>query len=80
MRHVTGSNVTAYAIAQCNLNVSKSNCAECLSIRSTTLFDCLPNTFGRAIDAGCFMRYSNTAFFRDNQTTDLKPFLKDGEN
>lgn len=73
------SNVTVYAIAQCHMNISQSDCARCLSISSTTLQDCLPNTFGRAIDAGCFMRYSNIAFFRDNQSTDLAPFLKDGE-
>ncbi|KAI3747603.1 hypothetical protein L6452_10117 [Arctium lappa] len=76
-RRLKGSNATVYAIAQCNVNISQSVCAECLSIRSTTLANCLPNTFGRAIDAGCFMRYSNNAFFRDNQTTDLTPFLKD---
>ncbi|XP_071708628.1 uncharacterized protein [Rutidosis leptorrhynchoides] len=75
MRNVKGSNETVYAIAQCNLNVSQSDCKDCLSIRIKTLSDCLPNTNGRAIDAGCFMRYSITAFFRDNQTTDLKPFL-----
>ncbi|PWA58332.1 Concanavalin A-like lectin/glucanase, subgroup [Artemisia annua] len=79
-RRVTGSNLTIYAISQCNINISQSDCAKCLSIRSTTLSDCLPNTNGRAIDAGCFMRYSNTAFFRDNQTTDLTPFLEDGDS
>ncbi|KAJ9541186.1 hypothetical protein OSB04_027692 [Centaurea solstitialis] len=79
-RRLKGSNATVYAIAQCNVNISQSVCAECLSIRSTTLANCLPNTFGRAIDAGCFMRYSNNAFFRDNQTTDLTPFLKDGNS
>nr|GEU35724.1 cysteine-rich receptor-like protein kinase 2 [Tanacetum cinerariifolium] len=79
-RRVTGSNVTIYAISQCNINISQSDCAKCVSIRSTTLSECLPSTTGRAIDAGCFMRYSNTAFFRDNQTTDLTPFLKDGNS
>nr|XP_043632315.1 cysteine-rich receptor-like protein kinase 2 [Erigeron canadensis] len=80
MRQVTGSNLKVYAIAQCNINITKSDCAECLSIRTSTLSDCLPSTIGRAFDAGCFMRYSNTAFFRDNQTTDLKPFLKGDQN
>ncbi|XP_024974870.1 cysteine-rich receptor-like protein kinase 2 [Cynara cardunculus var. scolymus] len=79
-RRLKGSNSTVYAIAQCNVNISQNVCAECLSIRSTTLANCLPNTFGRAIDAGCFMRYSSNAFFRDNQTTDLTPFLKDGNS
>ncbi|XP_023767378.2 cold-responsive protein kinase 1 [Lactuca sativa] len=77
-RRVKGNNVAVYAIAQCNVNISQTVCAECLSVRTTTLSGCLPNTFGRAIDAGCFMRYSSTAFFRNNQTIDLTPFLKDG--
>ncbi|CAI9272121.1 unnamed protein product [Lactuca saligna] len=77
-RRVKGNNVAVYAIAQCNVNISKPVCAECLSVRATTLLGCLPNTFGRAIDAGCFMRYSRTAFFRNNQSIDLTPFLKDG--
>ncbi|KAI3775683.1 hypothetical protein L1987_45432 [Smallanthus sonchifolius] len=79
-RKVIGSNATVYAIAQCNLNITHSDCAKCLSIRSTTLQDCLPNTFGRAIDPGCFMRYSDIPFFRDNQTTDLTPFIKNGNS
>lgn len=78
-RRVKGNNVAVYAIAQCNVNISQTVCAECLSVRTTTLSGCLPNTFGRAIDAGCFMRYSSTAFFRNNQTIDLTPFLKDGK-
>ncbi|KAI3794381.1 hypothetical protein L1987_37012 [Smallanthus sonchifolius] len=41
---------------------------------------CLQNTNGRSTDPGCFMRYSNTAFFRDSQATDLTPFLKDGNS
>ncbi|KAK1421481.1 hypothetical protein QVD17_23840 [Tagetes erecta] len=74
------SNVTVYAIAQCHMNISQSDCARCLSISTTTLQDCLPNMFGRAIDAGCFMRFSNIAFFKDNQSTHLTPFLKDGSS
>ncbi|KAI3722972.1 hypothetical protein L2E82_34221 [Cichorium intybus] len=77
-RRITDINATIYAIAQCDVNITQSVCAECLSVRRTTLFNCLPNTVGRAIDAGCFMRYSNTAFFRDNQSTDLAQFLNDG--
>ncbi|KAF3450331.1 hypothetical protein FNV43_RR06411 [Rhamnella rubrinervis] len=39
---------------------------------------CLPDADGRAVDAGCFLRYSTTPFFADNQTTDLTPFLSNG--
>ncbi|KVH87918.1 Concanavalin A-like lectin/glucanase, subgroup [Cynara cardunculus var. scolymus] len=79
-RQLTGSNVTVYAIAQCSRNLSQSVCVDCLKIRHRSLDGCLPNTFGRAIDSGCFMRYSETPFFGVNQTTDIAPFLKNGSS
>ncbi|CAI9276273.1 unnamed protein product [Lactuca saligna] len=75
-RQITGSNATVYAIAQCIRNISESMCVECLKIRSRFLDDCLPSTLGRAIDDGCFMRYSETPFFQINQTTDITPLLR----
>ncbi|KAK7305607.1 hypothetical protein VNO77_43513 [Canavalia gladiata] len=67
-----------YAIAQCAETVTESGCLDCLSVGYTNIQSCLPNTDGRAFDAGCFMRYSQTAFFADNQTIDITPFLKQG--
>ncbi|MFS7954761.1 putative non-specific serine/threonine protein kinase [Helianthus anomalus] len=78
-RRATNGNRTVYAIAQCNLNLSQSVCHECLNSRYSSLDACLPGTNGRAVDNGCFMRYSSTPFFGLNQTTDLTPFLGDGE-
>ncbi|GLT42754.1 hypothetical protein SLA2020_167390 [Shorea laevis] len=37
---------------------------------------CPPKTHGRAMDAGCFLRYSESPFFADNQTTSIFLFLK----
>ncbi|KAK1430012.1 hypothetical protein QVD17_12448 [Tagetes erecta] len=74
---VAADNDTVYAIAQCNLNVSQSVCLECLMLRSKSLYDCLPNTSGRAMDNGCFMRYDTTPFFGQNQTTDIASLLWD---
>ncbi|XP_076927407.1 cysteine-rich receptor-like protein kinase 2 isoform X1 [Bidens hawaiensis] len=79
-RPVANSNHTVYAIAQCNLNLSQSVCQECLNSRYSSLDSCLPVTNGRAIDNGCFMRYSSTRFFELNQTTDITPFLGDGDS
>ncbi|CAJ1960709.1 unnamed protein product [Sphenostylis stenocarpa] len=67
-----------YAIAQCAETVSESGCLDCLTVGYNNLRICLPNTEGRAFDAGCFMRYSDTAFFADNQTIDITPFLQQG--
>ncbi|KAL4569197.1 hypothetical protein LXL04_024831 [Taraxacum kok-saghyz] len=68
-------NQTLYAIAQCIENTTQTICQDCLDIAHKDLVDCLPNIEGRAINLGCFMRYSGTSFFKDNQTTDIAPFL-----
>ncbi|KAL7611310.1 hypothetical protein Lser_V15G12082 [Lactuca serriola] len=77
-RQITGTNETVYAIAQCGRNISQSMCADCLKIRFGLLDNCLPSTSGKAIDDGCFMRYSEIPFFQANQTTDITSFLTHG--
>ncbi|XP_031108001.1 cold-responsive protein kinase 1-like [Ipomoea triloba] len=73
---------TTYAVAQCAETMSESNCKDCLSVAYNNIKDCLPNSAdGRAgVDAGCFLRYSDTPFFADNQTTDITPFLGRGNS
>ncbi|KAJ6935960.1 hypothetical protein NC652_010866 [Populus alba x Populus x berolinensis] len=48
----------------------------CIEVASDNVQRCPPNTDGRAFDSGCFMRFSDRPFFADNQTINLKPFLK----
>lgn len=67
-----------YAVAQCAETVSQSGCQDCLTVAYRNIQGCLPNADGRSIDAACFMRYSETAFFADNQTTDILPLLGGG--
>nr|GMC56890.1 cysteine-rich receptor-like protein kinase 2 [Ipomoea batatas] len=72
---------TTYAVAQCAETVSKSNCEDCLILAYNNIEGCLPNSAdGRAVYAGCFLRYSDTPFFADNQTTDIAPFLVRGSS
>ena len=75
---VGGGNLTVYGVAQCAQTVSSSGCNDCLKMAYANLQICLPDADGRAVDAGCFLRYSNASFFADNQTTDLAPFLNNG--
>ncbi|XP_029126680.1 cold-responsive protein kinase 1 [Cajanus cajan] len=67
-----------YAIAQCVETTTEAKCLSCMQVGYNNLQSCLPNTEGRAYDAGCFMRYSTTRFFADNQTIDITPYLKQG--
>ncbi|XP_008227865.1 PREDICTED: cysteine-rich receptor-like protein kinase 2 [Prunus mume] len=73
-------NETVYGVAQCAETISKTGCQDCLNVAYANLQSCLPDTDGRAVDAGCFLRYSSTSFFPDNQTTNIASFLKTGGN
>ncbi|XP_028800643.1 cysteine-rich receptor-like protein kinase 2 [Neltuma alba] len=67
-----GSNI--YAIAQCIETLTQVGCQDCLNIALRNFQICLPNSNAKTYDAGCFMRYSTTAFFADNQTININPF------
>ena len=69
---------TIYAFAQCVGAVTQSGCLDCLKAVDSNMQICLPNSEGKAFDAGCFMRYSTTSFFPDNQTIDIIPLVKPG--
>ncbi|CAK9135293.1 unnamed protein product [Ilex paraguariensis] len=77
-RAVAGGGVTVYAIAQCAETVSQTGCQDCLTVARGNIQACPPNADGTAFDAGCFLRYSDTAFFADNQTINITPFLGGG--
>ncbi|XP_054795595.1 cysteine-rich receptor-like protein kinase 2 isoform X2 [Prosopis cineraria] len=70
---VPNNSTTIYAYAQCIGTISQSGCEDCLKQEYNTVQTCLPSSDGRAFDAGCFMRYSTTSFFPDNQTINITP-------
>ncbi|XP_071740167.1 cysteine-rich receptor-like protein kinase 2 [Rutidosis leptorrhynchoides] len=74
---VSGTNTsTAYAIAQCAETVTKDGCDNCLKVAYANIKTCATDvTDGRAVDSGCFMRYSASPFFANNKTIDIAPFL-----
>ncbi|KAM3734428.1 hypothetical protein ACB098_10G014100 [Castanea mollissima] len=76
----SGNNMTVYGVAQCVESASKGACQECLKVAYGNIESCVPETDGRAVDAGCFLRYSDTPFFADNQTTNITPFLRNGDS
>ncbi|KAK8940854.1 Cysteine-rich receptor-like protein kinase 2 [Platanthera zijinensis] len=67
-----------YAAAQCSPTVSETVCAVCLQVAYGNIKGCLPSSDGRAVDAGCFMRYSGEAFFSANDTVDLTLYVAAG--
>ncbi|CAI9110285.1 OLC1v1010282C2 [Oldenlandia corymbosa var. corymbosa] len=74
-RQLSNGGDAVYAVAQCAKSVNRSSCQDCLRVAYGNIDICLPNTDGRAYDTGCFLRYSTTAFFADNQTININPYL-----
>ncbi|XP_076924274.1 cysteine-rich receptor-like protein kinase 2 [Bidens hawaiensis] len=72
------TNATVYAIAQCVENASQAICKNCLSKAYDNLYSCVPAIEGRAVNVGCFMKYSEFPFFQNNQTINLIPLLGRG--
>ncbi|XP_028799047.1 cysteine-rich receptor-like protein kinase 3 [Neltuma alba] len=72
---------TIYAYAQCTETISQSGCEDCLKQGVNTVQTCLPNSDGRAFDAGCFIRYPTISFFPDNHTIHISnnPSVKQGD-
>nr|XP_043613226.1 cysteine-rich receptor-like protein kinase 2 [Erigeron canadensis] len=57
-----GSNDSVYVLAQCWNTLSPESCRTCLMNASASITKCLPWSEGRALNTGCFMRYSDTNF------------------
>ena len=55
-------NQSAYVLADCWRTISPSACRECLVNASAAISGCLPASEGRALNTGCFMRYSDVNF------------------
>lgn len=66
---VSNFNSRAYVLAQCWENLGKALCSSCLNAAASSILSCLPATEGRALYAGCYMRYSTELFWNVNQET-----------
>ena len=56
------ANESVYVLADCWKTLSASSCNACLENASQSILGCLPWSEGRALNTGCFMRYSDTNF------------------
>ncbi|KAK0591068.1 hypothetical protein LWI29_035236 [Acer saccharum] len=54
--------LSAYGIATCWKTLDKQSCAACLLHAAASSLSCLPSIEGRALHAGCYLRYSYYAF------------------
>ncbi|KAG9137577.1 hypothetical protein Leryth_019774 [Lithospermum erythrorhizon] len=77
-RNVAGGVGSIYGVAQCTEIIDPEGCRQCLSTAYENIQSCFSSTDARASDVSCFLRYSDTPFFRDNQATDITPFFRKG--
>ncbi|XP_027347744.1 cysteine-rich receptor-like protein kinase 2 [Abrus precatorius] len=61
------TNDSAYVLANCWRSLDTRSCKACLENASSSLLGCLPWSEGRALNTGCFMRYSDTDFLNKEQ-------------
>ncbi|XP_042501790.1 cysteine-rich receptor-like protein kinase 2 [Macadamia integrifolia] len=67
---VTGSkNESVYVLANCWRTLNITSCRACLDKASASMMGCLPLSEGRALYTGCFMRYSDTNFLNEEQSS-----------
>lgn len=60
-------NESVYVLAQCWKTLNASSCRSCLESASNLMLQCLPWSEGRALNTGCFMRYSDVNFLNPVQ-------------
>ena len=54
-----------YALAQCWNTVGSDGCRNCLRKAGKEVRGCLPNREGRALNAGCYLKYSTEKFYNE---------------
>lgn len=72
---VGGETVTVYTMAQCWRTLSENDCRDCLLQAKSGLRTCVPNSEGRALFTGCFLRYSTARFYDDVVEEFSDPFM-----
>eukprot|EP00253_Pinus_taeda_P023922 PITA_23922 len=58
-----------YGLVQCWPSLTISSCQRCMTEAQNKLLTCPPQSEGRGLEAGCFMRYSTCSFFTNKQTS-----------
>lgn len=64
-------NQSAYVLANCWKTLNVSSCTACLYNASASILECLPWSEGRALNTGCFMRYSDVDFLNKQPGTGI---------
>lgn len=66
-RYAVRESKGVFGLAECWNTVSREGCRACLGKASREIRGCLPSKEGRALNSGCYLRYSTEKFY-SNQT------------
>lgn len=61
-------NVTVYGLVQCWEYLNSSACGTCLANAISRVSSCPPKNEGRALNSGCYLRYSTHKFYNNSGT------------
>ncbi|KAG5241535.1 cysteine-rich receptor protein [Salix suchowensis] len=75
--HETSNGITAYGMASCWKILDRDLCSNCLSEAVASALSCIPSTEARVLNAGCFLRYSDTSFANDSNGGDYSEETED---
>ncbi|XP_051122501.1 cysteine-rich receptor-like protein kinase 3 isoform X2 [Andrographis paniculata] len=67
---VSHGNLTVYGLGQCWEFVNGSDCMDCLENAASRLVSCSSKVEGRALNTGCYLRYSTTKFYNNSGIDD----------
>ncbi|XVE84002.1 hypothetical protein DITRI_Ditri16bG0133900 [Diplodiscus trichospermus] len=70
--HETENGTTIHGMAQCWRILDKDMCSACLIDAVNSAFHCMPSEEGRALNAGCFLRYSTYEFANDPDADSIR--------
>ncbi|KAL2240543.1 cysteine-rich receptor-like protein kinase 42 [Sesamum indicum] len=62
-RYAVMGNKGVFGLAECWNTVNREGCRACLAKASRDIGGCLPGKEGRALNTGCYLRYSTQKFF-----------------
>ncbi|XP_078431012.1 cysteine-rich receptor-like protein kinase 3 [Wolffia australiana] len=69
-----------YGLAQCWGYVNRSSCRLCLKAAARTVNSCVPMADGRAMNSGCYLRYSSSKFFNNSQEEEADSVVGNGSS
>lgn len=65
LHHKTFNDTTIFGMGSCLKTLDPQSCSACLTDGALSAMSCLPATEGRALNAGCVLRYSDYKFYND---------------